>query len=277
MSLEVSPGVCVGVRVRRSKKGGRHTRCRSGCRLVCVWGQGSQVQDGQDGAVTEGVAGGVVWCVGGSGFADPKGGCHRRCRWRRRLAVTQSVAGGVVWCVWGQGSQIQNRGAVTEGVVGGVAWCVCVGVRVRRSKRGLSQKVSLEGSSGVCGGQGSQIQKGAVTQGVAGGVVWCVWGSGFAGPRRGCHRGCRWRRRLVCMGSGFADLKQGAVTEGVVGGVAWCMCGGQGLQSQQIEGVVGGVAWCVWGSGFADPKGGCLPFPKAFFQDFCCLALGKLK
>ena len=43
---------------------------------------------------------------------------------------------------------------------------VCVVVRFRRSKRGLSHKVSLEVSSGVCGGQGSQVQDGAVTEGV---------------------------------------------------------------------------------------------------------------
>ena len=72
---------------------------------------------------------------------------------------------------------------------------MCVGVRVRRSKTGLpqimsvevsfgvckglgsqSQRVSLEVSSGVGRGQGSQIQDRAVTQGVVGGVVWCVWG-----------------------------------------------------------------------------------------------------
>ena len=77
---------------------------------------------------------------------------------------------------------------------------MCVGARVRRSKRGLSHKVSLEVSSGVCGGQGSQIQKGAVTQGVAGGVVWCVWGQG-------------------------PQVQDGAVTEGVAGGVVWCVWG----------------------------------------------------
>ena len=38
-----------------------------------------------------------------------------------------------------------------------------VGVRVRRSKTGLSHRVSLEVSSGGCRGQGSQIQDGAVT------------------------------------------------------------------------------------------------------------------
>ena len=51
---------------------------------------------------------------------------------------------------------------------------MCVGVRVRRSKTGLSHRVSLEVLCGVCRGQGSQIQDPAVTQGVVGGVVWCV-------------------------------------------------------------------------------------------------------
>ena len=53
------------------------------------------------------------------------GGCHTGCRWR--------------CCV------------------------VCVGVRVRRCKAGLSHRVSLEVSCGGCRGQGSQIQDGAVT------------------------------------------------------------------------------------------------------------------
>ena len=43
---------------------------------------------------------------------------------------------------------------------------------VRRPKTGLSQRVSLEVSFGVCvWGSGF-----AVTEGVVGGVVWCVWG-----------------------------------------------------------------------------------------------------
>ena len=153
MSLEVSLGAC-GSQIQK----GAVTQGVAGGVVWCVWGQGSQVQDGQDGAVTEGVAGGVVWCVvqgsqiqkgaviegvvggvawcvWGSGFADPKGGCHTRCRWRCRL--------------------------------------VCVGVRVRRSKTGLSQRVSLEVSFGVCGGQGLQIRKGVV-KGVVGGVAWCM-------------------------------------------------------------------------------------------------------
>ena len=76
----------------------------------------------------------------------------------------------------GEGSQIlwiRCRGAVTQGVVGGAVWCVCVcvGVRVRRSKTGLSHRVSLEVSSGVWRGPGSQIQHRAVTQGVVGGAV----------------------------------------------------------------------------------------------------------
>ena len=46
--------------------------------------------------------------------------------------------------------------------------CVGVGVRVRRSKTGLSHRVSLEvSSSDACTGVGSQIQDWAVvTQGV---------------------------------------------------------------------------------------------------------------
>ena len=107
-----------------------------------------------------------------------------------------------------------------------------VGSRVRRSKRGLSQKVSVEVSPGVCGGQGSQIQKGAVTQGVAGGVVWCVWGSGFADPKGGCHTRCRWRCRLVCVGPGSAGPRRGCHR-----GCRWrcrLVCvGGQGLQIQR--------------------------------------------
>ena len=47
---------------------------------------------------------------------------------------------------------------------------MCVGVRVCRSKTGLSHRVSLL----VCRGHGSQSQDRAVTQGVGGGVVWCV-------------------------------------------------------------------------------------------------------
>ena len=44
---------------------------------------------------------------------------------------------------------------------------VCVGVRVR-----LSHRLSLAVSSGVCRGQGSQIQdRAVVTQGVVGGVI----------------------------------------------------------------------------------------------------------
>ena len=173
-------------------------------------------------------------------FADPRRGCHRGCRWRCLLV------------------------------------CVCVGVRVRRSKRGLSQRVSLEVSSGVF-----------------------VWGSGFADPKGGCHRGCRWRCCLVCVcvgarvrrskrglservslevssgvcvGVRLRRSKMGAVTEGVVGGVVWCVCRGsdprrglsqrvslevssgvcvRGGQASQIQdgavtqGVVGGVFWCV--------------------------------
>ena len=50
---------CVRVRVRRSKTGLSH---RVSLEVLCgVWrGQGSQIQDG---AVTQGVVGGVVWCV----------------------------------------------------------------------------------------------------------------------------------------------------------------------------------------------------------------------
>ena len=148
------------------------------------------------GAVTEGVAGGVVWCVcGGQGSQIQKG------------AVTEGVVGGVVWCVCGgQGSQIQ-KGAVTEGVVGGVVWC-------------------------VCGGQGSQIQTGAVTEGVVGGAVWCLWGSGFADPKGGCHRGCRWRCCLVSVGVRVRRSKRGLsqrVSLEVLSGV----CGGQGSQIQK--------------------------------------------
>ena len=79
---------------------------------------------------------------------------------------------------------------------------------------GLSHRVSLEVSSGVC--QGSQIQDQAVwqagcrwspdqaedravTQRVVGGVIfWCVYGWGFADPRPGCcHTGCPWSCRLT--------------------------------------------------------------------------------
>ena len=45
--------------------------------------------------------------------------------------------------------------AVTQGVVTGCRWrcrLVCVGVRVRRSKTGLSDRVSLEVSSDACTG-----------------------------------------------------------------------------------------------------------------------------
>ena len=232
MSLEASLGACGGQGSQIQK--GAVTQGVAGGVVWCVWGQGSQVQDGQDGAVTEGVAGGVVWCVvqgsqiqkgaviegvvggvacvWGSGFADPKGGCHTRCRWRCRL--------------------------------------VCVGVRVRRSKTGLSQRVSLEVSFGVCGGQGLQIRKGVVIEGVVGGVAWCVWGSGFADPKGGCHTRCRWRCRLVCVGVRVRRSKTG---QGVAGGVVWCVCGGQGLQIRKgvVKGVVGGVAWCM-GDGSPD-------------------------
>ena len=94
----------------------------------------------------------------------------------------------------------------------------------------------MEVSPGVCGGQGSQIQKGAVTQGVAGGVVWCVWGSGFAGPRRG-------RVSLevsfgVCGGQGL-QIRKGVV-KGVVGGVAWCMGDGSPDWFSKLHGWMGG-------------------------------------
>ena len=114
-------------------------------------------------------------------------------------AVTQGVVGGVVWCV---GVRVRrSKTGLSQGAVGGVR-LVCVGVRVRRSKTGLSHRVSVEVSSGVCKGlgsqshrvslevssgvrrgQGLQIQDRAVTQGDVGGVVWCVWGSGLADPR----------------------------------------------------------------------------------------------
>ena len=106
-----------------------------------------------------------------------------------------------------------------------------VGFRVRRSKRGLSQKVSLGLSPGVCGGQGSQIQKGAVTQGVAGGVVWCVWGSGFADPKGGCHTRCGWRCRLVCVGVRVRRSKRG-LSHKVSLEVSSGVCG-QGSQVQE--------------------------------------------
>ena len=91
---------------------------------MCVCGgQGSQIQDR---AVTQGVVGGVVWCVEGSGFADPTPGCHKTCWWRCRVVcvgvrfrlshrVSLEVSSGACR---GQGSQIQDR-AVTQGVVGG--------------------------------------------------------------------------------------------------------------------------------------------------------------
>ena len=78
VSLEVSSGVCVGVRVRRSKTG------LSQGVVWCVWGgQGSQIQDG---AVTQGVVGGVVWCV-----------CVGVRVRRSKTGLSQGVVGGVVW------------------------------------------------------------------------------------------------------------------------------------------------------------------------------------
>ena len=54
------------------------------------------------GAVTQGVVGGVVWCVLGSGFADPRPGCHHTgCRWRCNLL-----------CVGVRGLQISRRVSV---------------------------------------------------------------------------------------------------------------------------------------------------------------------
>ena len=64
----------------------------------------------------------------------------------------------------------RSKTGLSQGVVGGVR-LVCVGVRVGRSKTGLSHRVSLDVLSGVCGGQDSQIQDRAVTQGVVGGVI----------------------------------------------------------------------------------------------------------
>ena len=219
VSLGVSSGVCGG-QASQIQDGGCHTGCRWRCRLVCVWGSG--FADPKTGAVTEGVVGGVVWCVGGQASQIQDG------------AVTQGVVGGVVWCVCGARVCRSKAGLshrvsleVSSGVcVGsgfadprrgchtGCRWrcrLVCVGVRLRRSKTGLSQRVSLEVSSGVCVGVRVRRSKTGLSQGVVGGVVWCVWGSGFADPRRGCHRGCRWRCRLVCVwGSGFADPRPGS-------------------------------------------------------------------
>ena len=66
---------------------------------------------------------------------------------------------------------------------------VCVGVRVRRCKAGLSHRVSLEVSCGGCRGQGSQIQEWGLSQ------------CGFADPGPGCRTGCRWRcSLLMCVG-----------------------------------------------------------------------------
>ena len=70
---------------------------------------------------------------------------------------------------------------------------VCVGVRVR-----LSHRVSLAVSSGMCRGQGSQIQDRSShrvslevqSSGVRG-------GQRFADLREGCHRGCHWRCHLM--------------------------------------------------------------------------------
>ena len=204
----VTQGVVGGVvwcRVRRSKTGSERVSLEALCG-VCR-GQGSQIQDPavtqvcrgqgsqiQDRAVTQGVVGGVVWCVEGSGFADSRRGCHTGCRWR--------------CCV------------------------VCVGVRVRRSKTGLSHRVSLEVLCGVCRGQGSQIQDRAVTQGWRCCVV-CV------GVRvRRSKTGLSHRVSLevlcgVCRGQGSqiqdpavthgSQIQDRAVTQGVVGGVVWCV------------------------------------------------------
>ena len=60
---------------------------------------------------------------------------------------------------------------------------MCVGVRVRRSKTGLSHRVSLEVSSGVC--------------------------RGFADPTPGCHTTCRWRCLLVRVGVRVRRSKSG--------------------------------------------------------------------
>ena len=90
----------------------------SRCRLVCVGGQDSQIQDRA--VVTQGVIEAVIWCVYGWGFADSRPGCpHTGCHWSCHL--------------------------------------MRVGVRVCRSKRGLSQRVSLEVSSDACTGGGSQF------------------------------------------------------------------------------------------------------------------------
>ena len=63
-------------------------------------------------------------------------------------------------------------GFVAGGLSHRVSLEVSSGVcRVCRSKTGLSHRVSLEVSSGACRGQGSQIQEWAVAQGVVGGVI----------------------------------------------------------------------------------------------------------
>ena len=98
-------------------------------------------------------------------------------------------------------------GFVAGGLSHRVSLEVSSGVcRVCRSKTGLSHRVSLEVSSGACRGQGSQIQEWAVAQGVVGGVIfWCVYG--FAHPRQGCrHRGCHWRCHLMRVRVGVRSI-----------------------------------------------------------------------
>ena len=57
---------------------------------------------------------------------------------------------------------------------------VCVGVWVRRSKRGLSHRILVECRVVCVRGQGLQIQDRDVT-----------------GLLQECHRGCRWRCRVL--------------------------------------------------------------------------------
>ena len=120
------------------------------------------------GAVTQGVVGGVIWCVYGCGFAGrfhsfsyrgsyfKLGGDGSQILWIRcGGAVTQGVVGGVVWCVEGSGFA-DPRPVCRHTECHWSCHLMRVGVRVYRSKRGLSQKVSLEVSSDACTGGGAQ-------------------------------------------------------------------------------------------------------------------------
>ena len=120
------------------------------------------------------------------------GGCHTGCRWRCRLVSVCSVGvrvprpGCQTGCRWRcrlvcVGARVRRSKTGLSHRVTGCRWrcdlLMCVRVWVRRSKTGLSShRVPLKLSSDACRGQG----EGAVTDDVIGGVIWCVYGWGFA-------------------------------------------------------------------------------------------------